>query len=243
MTPLPDAAGRRRIIVAVTGASGAAYGVRAVEMLRDMPEVETHLIITAGARKTLAYETATNAAAVTKLADVVYHEDDLAASISSGSFRTDGMVIIPCSIKTLSGVANCYDDNLVVRAADVALKERRRLVLVVRETPLHLSHLRLMTEVTAAGGVIVPPVPAFYHHPQTVDDIVDQTVGRVFDLFGLDAGAVQRWEGSRQAARRARASRRTGASAGKTGVPEAGNASVGAETTSAEPETTAATPS
>jgi 4-hydroxy-3-polyprenylbenzoate decarboxylase len=207
MTPVPDAAGRRRIIVAVTGASGAAYGVRAVEMLRDMPEVETHLIITAGARKTLAYETATNAAAVTKLADVVYQEDDLAAPISSGSFRTDGMVVTPCSIKTLSGVANCYDDNLVVRAADVALKERRRLVLVVRETPLHLTHLRLMTEVTAAGGIIVPPVPAFYHHPQTVDDIVDQTVGRVFDLFGLDAGAVQRWEGSQQAAQRARASR------------------------------------
>jgi flavin prenyltransferase len=208
MTPVPDAAGRRRIIVAVTGASGAAYGVRAVEMLRDMPGVETHLIITAGARKTLAYETATSAAAVTKLADVVYHEDDLAAPISSGSFRTDGMVVIPCSIKTLSGIANCYDDNLVVRAADVALKERRRLVLVVRETPLHLSHLRLMTEVTAAGGIIVPPVPAFYHRPQTVDDIVDQTVGRVFDLFGLDSDAVERWEGSQPAARRARAHRK-----------------------------------
>jgi 4-hydroxy-3-polyprenylbenzoate decarboxylase len=207
MTLEPGAAGRRRIIVAITGASGAAYGVRAVEMLRAMPEVETHLIITAGARKTLAYETATDATAIMKLADVVYREDDLAAPISSGSFRTDGMVVIPCSIKTLSGVANCYDDNLVVRAADVALKERRRLVLVVRETPLHLTHLRLMTEVTAAGGIIVPPVPAFYHHPQTVDDIVDQTVGRVFDLFGLDAGAVQRWEGSQQAAQRARASR------------------------------------
>jgi 4-hydroxy-3-polyprenylbenzoate decarboxylase len=207
MTPEPAEAGRRRIIVAITGASGAAYGVRAVEMLRAMPEVETHLIITAGARKTLAYETATDATAIMKLADVVYREDDLAAPISSGSFRTDGMVVIPCSIKTLSGVANCYDDNLVVRAADVALKERRRLVLVVRETPLHLTHLRLMTEVTAAGGIIVPPVPAFYHHPQTVDDIVDQTVGRVFDLFGLDAGSVRRWEGGQQAAQRARASR------------------------------------
>jgi hypothetical protein len=130
----------------------------------------------------------------------------------------------------------------VVRAADIALKERRRLVLVVRETPLHLSHLRLMTEVTAAGGIIVPPVPAFYHHPQTVDDIVDQTVGRVFDLFGLDTGAVRRWEGSQQAARRARANRRTGASAAMTGAHEAGNASVKAETTPAEPETTAAAP-
>jgi 4-hydroxy-3-polyprenylbenzoate decarboxylase len=238
MTHPADAAGQRRIIVAITGASGVTYGVRAVEMLRGLPDVETHLIITSGARKTLAYETATDAASIMKLADVVYHEDDLAAPISSGSYRTDGMIIIPCSIKTLSGVANCHDDNLVVRAADVALKERRRLVLVVRETPLHLSHLRLMTEVTAAGGVIVPPVPAFYHHPQTVDDIVNQTVGRVFDLFGLDAGVVQRWEGSRQAARRARDSRRTAGRAGEAGIP-----SIGAEATSAEPETTATHPS
>jgi 4-hydroxy-3-polyprenylbenzoate decarboxylase len=208
MTHTPAAGDRRRIVVAITGASGAVYGVRAVELLRDMPEVETHLIITAGARKTLAYETETDAAAVMKLADVVYREDDLAAAVSSGSYRTDGMVVIPCSIKTLSGVANCHNDNLVVRAADVALKERRRLVLVVRETPLHRSHLRLMTEVTAAGGIIVPPVPAFYHRPQTVDDIVDQTVGRVFDLFGLNSGAVERWEGSQQAARRARAHRK-----------------------------------
>ena len=207
MTP-GAAGGRRRIVVAITGASGAAYGVRAVEMLHRLPEVETHLIVTSGARKTLAYETATDATAVMKLADVVYHEDDLAAPISSGSYKTDGMLVVPCSIKTLSGIANCHDDNLVVRAADVALKERRRLVLAVRETPLHLSHLRLMTEVTAAGGIIVPPVPAFYHHPQTVDDIVNQTVGRILDLFGLDVGAVQRWEGSQEAARRARANRR-----------------------------------
>jgi len=211
----------RRIVVAITGASGAVYGVRTVELLRSLPEVETHLIITAGARKTLAYETDTGAAAVMKLADAVYHEDDLAAPVSSGSYRTEGMIVIPCSIKTLSGVANCYDDNLVVRAADVTLKERRRLVLVVRETPLHLSHLRLMTEVTAAGGIIVPPVPAFYHHPQTVDDIVDQTVGRALDLFGLDAAAVQRWEGSRQAARRARVNRGAGGRAGRAAPAEA----------------------
>jgi 4-hydroxy-3-polyprenylbenzoate decarboxylase len=223
MTNPAGTPGARRIVVAITGASGVAYGVRAVEMLHAMPGVETHLIITAGARKTLAYETTTDAAAIMKLADVVYHEDDLAAPVSSGSFRTDGMVVLPCSIKTLSGIANCYDDNLVVRAADVALKERRRLVLVVRETPLHLSHLRLMTEVTAAGGIIVPPVPAFYHHPQTVDDIVNQTVGRVFDLFGLDAGAVQRWAGSQQAARRARANRRSRASASRGEAGGAGN--------------------
>ena len=219
ITREPGAPGRRRIVVAITGASGAAYGVRAVEVLNGLPEVETHLIITAGARRTLAYETTTDAAAVGKLADVVHQEDDLAAPVSSGSFRTDGMLVIPCSIKTLSGVANCHDDNLVVRAADVTLKERRRLVLVVRETPLHLSHLRLMTEVTASGGIIVPPVPAFYHHPQTVDDIVNQTVGRVLDLFGLDTDAVQRWEGSQRAARGARARRGSGARA-----PEAGDA-------------------
>ncbi len=238
MTHAPGAAGRRRIVVAITGASGVAYGVRAVEMLRSLPEVETHLIITSGARKTLAYETSTDAAAIMKLADVVYHEDDLAAPISSGSYRTHGMLVIPCSIKTLSGVANCHDDNLVVRAADVTLKERRRLVLVVRETPLHLSHLRLMTEVTAAGGIIVPPVPAFYHHPRTVDDIISQTVGRVFDLFGLDTDAVQRWEGSQQAARRARANRRTGGRADK-----AGNAQIEAGARPAEPDTTATTTS
>jgi 4-hydroxy-3-polyprenylbenzoate decarboxylase len=230
MTREPGVPGRRRIVVAITGASGAAYGVRAVEMLHGLPEVETHLIITAGARRTLAYETTTDAAAVMKLADVAYQEDDLAAPVSSGSFRTDGMLVIPCSIKTLSGVANCHDDNLVVRAADVTLKERRRLVLVVRETPLHLSHLRLMTEVTASGGIIVPPVPAFYHHPQTVDDIVNQTVGRVFDLFGLDTDAVQRWEGSQQAARGARARR---GSVGRS--PKAGNAPAQAQATTAEP--------
>ncbi len=200
---------RRRIVLAITGASGAIYGVRAAEMLSGLPDVETHLIITSGGRKTLAYETAADVAAVRKLADVVYHEDDLAAPISSGSYRTDGMIVAPCSVKTLSGIANCYDDNLVVRAADVMMKERRRLVLVVRETPLHLTHLRLMTEVTAAGGIIVPPVPAFYHHPQTADDIVSQTVGRVLDLFGLDTGGVQRWAGGQPAAWRARARRRS----------------------------------
>lgn len=197
----------KRIIVAVTGASGSVYGARTVEVLREVPGVETHLIVTSGARKTLAYETPVDPAAMAEMADVVYRENDLAAAISSGSFHTDGMVVVPCSIKTLSGIANCYDDNLVVRAADVVLKERRRLVLVVRETPLHLNHLRLMTQVTEAGGIVVPPVPAFYNHPKTVDDIVDQTVGRVLDLFGLDPGVVKRWQGSQDAARRAREQR------------------------------------
>ncbi|MGH3095338.1 MAG: UbiX family flavin prenyltransferase [Streptosporangiales bacterium] len=198
----------RRIVVAVSGASGAIYGVRILQMLRAIAHVETHAIITSGARATLAYETTHEVGEVAEMADVVHREDDLAASISSGSFPTDGMIVAPCSVKTLSGIANCYDDNLVVRAADVTLKERRKLVLLVRETPLHMSHLRLMTEVTASGGMVVPPVPAFYHHPRTVDDIVDQTAGRVLDLFGLESEAVQRWEGGPTAARRARRRRR-----------------------------------
>lgn len=202
--------GRRRIIVAVTGASGAIYGARALQLLHGVPDVETHAIVTTGARKTLAYETDVDPVQLTELADVVHRENDLAASISSGSFRTDGMIVAPCSIKTLSGIANCYDDNLVVRAADVVLKERRRLVLLVRETPLHLSHLRLMTEVTSAGGIVVPPVPAFYNRPESVDDIVDQTVVRVLDLFDLDVGGITRWAGGREAARRARASHSPG---------------------------------
>lgn len=198
-------AGRpRRVVVAVTGASGVVYGVRTVEMLWGLPGVETHLVVTAGARRTMAYEMGVDPAAVAEMADVVYREDDLAAAISSGSFRTEGMIVAPCSVKTLSGIANSYDSNLVVRAADVTLKERRRLVLLVRETPLHASHLRLMSEVTASGGIIAPPVPAFYHRPESVDDIVNQTVGRVLDLFGLDAGAVRRWEGGQRAAARAR---------------------------------------
>jgi 4-hydroxy-3-polyprenylbenzoate decarboxylase len=222
MTGAPGARGQRRIVVAITGASGAVYGVRAVEMLRDLPGVETHLIITSGARETLAYETATSAAAVGKLADAVYREDDLAARISSGSYRTDGMIVIPCSIKTLSGIANSYDDTLVVRAADVTLKERRTLVLVVRETPLHRTHLRLMTQVTKAGGIIVPPVPSFYDLPRTVEDIVDQTVGRALDLLGLSTEGVHRWEGSKNAARRARVSRGAGGRAGEAGSTPAG---------------------
>lgn len=208
MTEETDEPRPRRIVVAVSGASGAIYGVRLLEMLHDLPYVETHGIITSGAQATLAYETTHEVGEVAEMVDVVHREDDLAASISSGSFPTDGMIVAPCSVKTLSGIANCYDDNLVVRAADVTLKERRKLVLLVRETPLHMSHLRLMTEVTSSGGTVVPPVPAFYHHPRTVDDIVNQTAGRVLDLFGLDSEAVQRWEGGPAAARRARRRRR-----------------------------------
>ena len=184
--------------MAITGASGAPYGVRAVEMLRGVPGVETHLIITAGARKTLAYETATGAAALKKLADAVYDEDDLAAPISSGSYRTDGMVVIPCSIKTLSALANSHADTLIARAGDVTLKEGRPLVAVVRETPLHVGHLRLMLALAEMGAVVLPPVPAFYHRPKTIRDLVDHTVGRVLDRIGISHGLVTEWTGTGQ---------------------------------------------
>lgn len=195
---------KRRLVIAITGASGAIYGVRLLQSLSEVSEVETHLIVTAGGRSTIAYESDLSVAEVCALADVVHNDNNLAASISSGSFRTDGMIVAPCSVRTLSGIANAYDSSLVVRAADVTLKERRRLVLVVRETPFHATHLRLMTEVTACGAIVVPPVPAFYHRPQTIDDIVNQTVGRLLDLFDLDTKLVQRWGGGRDAARRSR---------------------------------------
>lgn len=187
----------RRIIVAVTGASGAVYGVRALELLRGVPDVETHLVMTRAARATIGYETDHSVADVRALADVVHADGDLGAPISSGSFRTAGMVVAPCSVKTLSGIASSYDESLVVRAADVVLKERRRLVLLLRETPLHAGHLRLMSEVTAAGAIVMPPVPAFYAHPHSVDDIVEHTTGRALDLLDVDTGAVTRWTGER----------------------------------------------
>jgi 4-hydroxy-3-polyprenylbenzoate decarboxylase len=188
----------RRVIVALTGASGAQYGIEALRMLRAEPGVETHLVLTRAARATIAAETDMTVAEVRALADVVHGDHDLGSAIASGSFRTDGMLVAPCSVKTLSGIANCYDETLVVRAADVVLKERRRLVLLVRETPLNANHLRLMSEVTAAGGIVMPPVPAWYTRPATVEDIVRHTVGRALDLFGIDAADMQRWTGERE---------------------------------------------
>jgi len=184
-----------RLIVGITGASGVIYGIRLLELLRGLPEVETHLILSSGARLNIALETDWQPKAVETLADVVYSDNDLAAAISSGSFRTDGMVIIPCSMKTLSGVVNSYADNLIVRAADVVLKERRRLVLVPRESPLHVGHTRLLHEAATMGAVICPPVPGFYSNPQSVDDIINHSVGRLLDLFDLDCGVVNRWQG------------------------------------------------
>lgn len=179
----------------MTGASGAIYGVRALQALRAVPEIETHLILSPSAVLTAGQELGMDAEAIKALADVAHPYKDIGASLSSGSFRTAGMLIAPCSIKTLSGIANSYNDNLIVRTADVCLKERRRVVLLLRETPLHRGHLDLAIRATDNGAVIMPPVPAFYHKPQSIEDIVDQTVGRALDLFDIDAGIVSRWPG------------------------------------------------
>ncbi|EHN8904295.1 UbiX family flavin prenyltransferase [Enterobacter asburiae] len=188
----------KRLIVGLSGASGAIYGVRLLQVLRSVAEVETHLVMSQAARQTLSLETDLSLRDVQALADVVHDARDIAASISSGSFKTAGMVILPCSIKTLSGIVNSYTDTLVTRAADVVLKERRPLVLCVRETPLHLGHLRLMTQAAELGAVIMPPVPAFYHRPTSLDDVINQTVNRVLDQFDIDLpeDLFSRWQGA-----------------------------------------------
>ena len=189
----------KRLIVGISGASGVIYGIRLLEVLRDVPEVETHLVVSAAAAQTIGLETDYAVAQVEALADVTYRFRDIAAAISSGSFRTEGMIVVPCSMKTLAGIANSFSDNLLLRAADVVLKDRRRLVIVPRETPLHLGHLRLLTQVAELGAIIVPPMPAFYHRPQTIDDIINQTVNRVLDLVDvvLPADLFARWAGGR----------------------------------------------
>jgi 4-hydroxy-3-polyprenylbenzoate decarboxylase len=184
-----------RLIVAITGSSGAIYGIRLLEALRAVKKVETHLVISKGGKQTLALETGRSLKSVQALAHTVYSDQDLAAAISSGSFRTAGMIVAPCSMKTLSGIVHSYADNLVVRAADVVLKERRKLVLMPRETPLHAGHCRLMLEAAQLGAIIAPPMPAFYNEPKSVDDIVDHSVGRVLDLFELENPLVRRWQG------------------------------------------------
>jgi 4-hydroxy-3-polyprenylbenzoate decarboxylase len=185
----------KRLVVGMSGASAAIYGVRLLEVLRDLG-VESHLVITEPARAVIGLETDYEVTDVEALATHVHAVGNLGAVIASGSFRTDGMVIAPCSIKTLSGVASSYSSNLLLRAADVTLKERRRLVLVVRETPLHKGHLRLMEQVSDLGAIVYVPVPAFYTRPQTITDLVDHTVGRILDLFDIEHRLVQRWEGS-----------------------------------------------
>jgi flavin prenyltransferase len=181
-----------RIIVGISGASGTIYGARLLELLQPLP-IETHLVVSRAAEVTLALETDLKPAAVRARADIVHAIGDLAAPISSGSFRTMGMVVVPCSIRSMSEIASGVTTTLLTRAADVVLKERRRLVLLVRETPLHTGHLRTMTALSEMGAVIAPPVPAFYARPATIAEMIDQTLGRVLDLFGLDSGTVRRW--------------------------------------------------
>jgi 4-hydroxy-3-polyprenylbenzoate decarboxylase len=187
-----------RLIVGISGSTGAIYGIRLLQVLRQEQAAETHLIISEAAERTIAWETSYTADDVRKLADHWYPVGDIGAALSSGSFHTDGMVIAPCSVKTLASIATGVCDNLLARAADVTLKERRKLVLLVREAPFTLAHIRNMEAVTLMGGIIAPPLPAFYNHPQSIDDIVNHSVGRVLDLFGLDVGLVKRWEGAQE---------------------------------------------
>ena len=184
----------RRLIVGISGASGAVYGIRALQALRDIADIECHLVLSPSAKRTILEETDWDVPAVEALADVVHSHRDIGAAIASGSFQTIGMLVAPCSIKSLSGIANSYSDNLLTRAADVCLKEQRRLVLLVRETPLHLGHIELLGQAARYGAVVLPPVPAFYNRPQTVDDIVDHTVGKALDQFDIPHQLFKRWK-------------------------------------------------
>ncbi len=185
-----------RILVGINGATGVIYGIRLLEVLSGITGVETHLVISAAGEKTIEIETKLKAKDVKALASVSYEIEDSGARIASGSFQHDGMIIAPCSMKTLSALASSYADNLLTRAADVTLKERRRLVLMVRETPLHLGHLRNMVSVTEMGAIVMPPLPAFYHDPKTIQDIVDHTVGKALDLFQIEHNLYRRWPGA-----------------------------------------------
>lgn len=184
----------RRIIIAITGASGVVYGVRALQLLKQVEDIETHAVISPSAFRTAIDEIDMGAEEIKGLADVLYNYKDIGAAISSGSFRTAGMLVAPCSVKTLSGIANCYNDELIVRAADVCLKERRRVVLLFRETPLHAGHIALMDQATRNGAIVMPPVPAFYSKPKSLDEMVTQTVGRALDLFDIHLPMVKRWK-------------------------------------------------
>jgi 4-hydroxy-3-polyprenylbenzoate decarboxylase len=186
----------KKIIVGITGASAVIYGVRLLEALSEAG-IETHLVITQAGKKNLLTETKYSISQIESMASYVYDVEDMGADIASGSFKMDGMIVAPCSIKTLSAIANSYSDNLLVRAADVTLKERRRLVLLVRETPFHKGHLDLMVRITKMGGIILPPIPAFYHLPKTMEDLIDQTVGKVLDLFQIDHHLFDRWGSSK----------------------------------------------
>jgi flavin prenyltransferase len=191
----------RRLVVGISGASGVIYGIRLLQVLRRIPDVETHLIISGPGRQTIVAETEFTVRQVEEMASVTYDNRDIGAAVASGSFKTDGMVIAPCSIKTLSSLAHCYTDTLMARAGDVTLKERRPLVVAVRETPLHVGHLRLMLDLAQMGAIIMPPLPAFYHRPMTLDDIIDHTAGRILDQFRLGHSLAKEWPGLKQALR------------------------------------------
>ena len=182
----------KRIVIGISGASGVTYGVRLLSLLKES-DYETHLVLSEAGKLNIKIETAYTPAEVEAMATHVYDQKNMAAALASGSFLTKGMVVVPCTIKTLSGIANSYNENLLVRAADVTLKEKRKLVLVVRETPLHTGHLRLMTLAAEMGAHILPPVPSFYHQPKTIEDIIDQTIGKVFDYLGIEHNLFQRW--------------------------------------------------
>lgn len=185
----------RKLTVGISGATGAIFGIRLLEVL-SKSNLETHLIITEAGENTIKIETGWKVEDVKSLANFSYDINDLGADVSSGSFLTEGMVILPCSMKSLSGIANSFNENLLIRAADVTLKERRKLVLVVRETPLHLGHVELMLQASRMGAILLPPVPAFYFHPKTIDDLINHTVGKVLDLFGLNHDLFNRWGSS-----------------------------------------------
>jgi 4-hydroxy-3-polyprenylbenzoate decarboxylase len=187
----------KRLVVGISGATGVIFGIRLLELTKTIADIETHLVITEMGKATISIETEYSIPDVEKLASQVYNIRDLAAAISSGSFKTDGMVVAPCSVKTLSSVANCSNDNLLTRAADVTLKQRRPLVLVFRETPLHAGHCQLMLDATRNGAIVMPPVPAFYTKPHTIGDLVDDTVARVLDFWDLDVLPGRRWPDSR----------------------------------------------
>jgi 4-hydroxy-3-polyprenylbenzoate decarboxylase len=202
VNPLPPREGKiylgdemKKLIVGISGATGAIYGIRLLEVL-SKSDVETHLVITEAAQETILIETSWKVEDVKSLAKVSYDIKNLGADISSGSFPSEGMAIIPCSIKSLSGIANSFNENLLIRTADVTLKERRKLVLVVRETPLHLGHIELMLRASRMGAILLPPVPAFYFHPKTIDDLINHTVGKVLDLFGINHHLFNRWGSS-----------------------------------------------
>ena len=187
----------KRLVIGVTGASGVIYAIRLLEVLQGVADVETHLVLSIAARQTIKSETRYTVEEVTQLADVRHPLKNIAASISSGSFKTMGMVVVPCSMKTLSGITHSYSDNLLLRAADVTLKDRRPLVLLPRETPLHIGHLRMMVQATEMGAIILPPMPAFYHRPQSINELVDQTVNRVLDVLDIELKEelFERWKG------------------------------------------------